>query len=554
MTGAGRPGSGRASFEASVIIGVALLLAVVFGSRGITSESAVSLQGDMPRYLMNGVFVLDFLAHPSFTIDGILTWAQQYFARYPALSLGHHPPFVPVALVPFYAVFGVSVAAGRMFSVLAFALATWWVFTLGRRLYDARVGGWAALLFATHASIVSYGQVVLSEMAALALVLGALNSVARFRDEGRTGDYLLFIGLAGLSLLAKQLAIFLVPTYLVMLITGGGWAHLRQPRILKWTTAGAVVTAPLVVATLALSPFNVGIVLDVIQKGIGLDAWGAIQAPIWHEHLRPSLGLAALGGLGVALARREHRVWVALCWVASILAGVVLVTGPYDVARYSLYAIPALCLIAALLVRAGNGPVVRVATATALAVAAGAQAIGAANVQPVGAAGYEEAARFVLNGPAAPTVLYSAAVDTGYFVFFIRKHDPRRQLVVLRSDKLLTTSLMDKPSIEERIKNREEIYTLLDRYGTRFVVIEDRPSGSDVIDWLLEEVKSDRFIERWRQPIGTRDRRLRGVDLAVYEYKDAKPGDPDTELDLSLPLIGRDIRVRLSDLAPFPAP
>jgi hypothetical protein len=44
------------------------------------------------------------------------------------------------------------------------------------------------------------------------------------------------------------------------------------------------------------------------------------------------------------------------------------------------------------------------------------------------------------------------------------------------------------------------------------------------------------------------------VDLAIYEYKDAKPGDPNAELDMELPLVDREIRVKLSDLQSPSAP
>ena len=45
------------------LLAVALLAAVVVGSRGITDEGAVMQKGDMPRYLMNGLFLYDF--HPA---------------------------------------------------------------------------------------------------------------------------------------------------------------------------------------------------------------------------------------------------------------------------------------------------------------------------------------------------------------------------------------------------------------------------------------------------------------------------------------------------------
>jgi hypothetical protein len=133
-------------------------------------------------------------------------------------------------------------------------------------------------------------------------------------------------------------------------------------------------------------------------------------------------------------------------------------------------------------------------------------------------------------------------------VFFVRKHDPEQQHVVLRSDKLLTTSRMGRLSVQERIKDRHEIYGLLKKYGTRYVVIEDRPSDSRVLEWLREEVKTSQFAERRRIPIITTDKRLIGVSLAVYEYLDAEPPDPTAELDLDVPLVGREVRVPLAKL------
>ena len=125
-------------------------------------------------------------------------------------------------------------------------------------------------------------------------------------------------------------------------------------------------------------------------------------------------------------------------------------------------------------------------------------------------------------------------------------------MVVLRADKLLTTSLMGHLSVEDRIQSADEIYSLLDRYGTRFIVIEDRPSGSRVLDWLRDELRGDRFIERRR--LGGGQSSLRGPSLVVYEYKGARPADPDAEIDLNLPLVGRHIRVPLSALQPSDPP
>ena len=537
-----------------VLICVALVLGAVLAARGISDEGAVSLQGDMPRYMMNGVFIRDFLAAPVFSIDGILTYAQHYFARYPALSLGHHPPVLPVLLVPFYAIFGVSILAGRVAIAACFVLAIWLLYTLARRQYGTTVGGWAALLLASHPFMVRYSQEVLSEMPTVVAVLAAFNALLRFRDRARASDYLLFVGLAASSLASKQLAVFVFPAYVLLLLMDGGWARLRQRHVWGWTIAGASLVILLVVVTVALSPYNVGIAVNVILNGVGIAAWREIVQPVLQEHLRPSLLYGVVTAAVVSVLVRDRRAWLAASWVVAVLAGVVFVTGPYDVARYGIYAVPAYCLIAASLAAYSRTGVRSLGAHAVLLVIFALQVRAGAAVEPVGGRGYEQAAVSVLAGPAAPTVLYSASVDTGYFVFFVRKHDAERRLIVLRSDKLLTTSFMGDPSLTERIRDRADIYPLLDRYGTRFVVIEDRPTGSDVLDWLNEEVKGDRFIEHERIPIETRDRRLQQVDLVIYEYKDAKPGDPNAELDMQLPIVDREIRVKLSDLQPPTAP
>jgi hypothetical protein len=189
------------------------------------------------------------------------------------------------------------------------------------------------------------------------------------------------------------------------------------------------------------------------------------------------------------------------------------------------------------------------ATAIALCVLAGGyQATIAARVSVEGAGGYEEAARFVLESDPGTTVIFSGDIDTGFFTFFIRKHDADRRLVVLRADKIFTTSRMANVSFRDRIESPEEIYVALRRLGTRYVVIEDRPTRSAVLTWLQEELRTSNFVERWRRPIETRDPRLRGRSLVIYEFLGAGPPDPDAELSMDLPLVGRSLAVRLSDL------
>ena len=383
-------------------------------------------------------------------------------------------------------------------------------------------------------------------MPTIALVLASMNALTRFRESGRTRDYLLFVALAVLSLTSKQLAIFMFPAYGMVLLSGGGYSRFARRDLMAWTLAGALLVVSIAIATLVLSPFNVAAVRWAFSQGVGIRGWRAIGAGIIGGQLTPVLVLATIAGLVTAVIRRDRRIRTSAYWALSVLAGVMFVTGAIEPARYSILAVPAYCIFAASLASVGMPRRVRWTATAMLLIVVLFQLSAGKRIYPVSATAYEEAARFVLaddSSDSHPTTLYSPVADTGYFIFFVRKHDLARRLVVLRSDKILTTSLMGKLSVEDRIQRPDEIYPLLSRYGTKFIVIEDRPTGSVVLDWLRTEVKGPRFVERLRIPFG-------GEALVVYEYKNATPPDPDAEIDLKIPLVGREIRVRLADLRP----
>jgi hypothetical protein len=528
-----------------VLLVLALLVSLVVATRAITDEGSFFLKGDPPRYLMNGVFLYDWLGSTSgWRLADMTTYAERYYARYPALSLGHHMPLLPVTLVPFYAAFGVSVFSARLAILTCFVLAVVLLYRLVTRLYDENVAGWACVLFASSPIIGSFGQRVLSEMPTIALVLAALNVIGRFRESGRLRDYLLVITIAAASLFSRPTAAYMFPAYGAFLIMHGGASRFRQRGILMATLLGATLITVAALAISVLAPFNAAVVGQVVRQGLDGAAAGAVLEAIFRE--RPLFVAAVCGGVA-ALANRDARIMAAAVWIASVLMCAVVLTGAIEPGRYSILAVPAYC-IAAASVTANVSGWPWYATSAALLVVAGLQFQAGLARPTLAAPGYETAARYVASLEPTPTILYSASIDTGYFVFFVRKHDPQKRLVILRSDKLLTTSLMAQLSVEDRIQDPSDIYAILRRYGTRFIVIEDRPSGSIPLDWLRDELVTDRFVERKRFPIGDGAPELRGVSLAVYEYREAVQPEPGVELDLSLPVARRRIKVSLSDL------
>jgi hypothetical protein len=403
--------------------------------------------------------------------------------------------------------------------------------------------------FATSPIVGLFSQRVQSEMPALALMLVTLTFLERFRRQVRLRDYLLFIASAVATMLCRPTAVYMFPAYGAFLLLDRGWNNVMRGGAAVATLAGVWLVGAAVVAFLLLSPFNSSVVLHVLRQGVEPRAFWEIWLQFQREQ---PLMLAAAAGVAASLLARDRRIGIALFWALSVLASALLLTGAIEVGRYTILAVPAYCIAAASLCAWPRARHQAVLCAALLMVAAGLQLRNGLDRPTWDAPGYEQAAQYVLARAPGPTVLYSASVDPGYFVFFVRKHDPAQRLVVLRSDKLLTTSLMARLSVEDLIAKPEDIYAILRRYGTRYVVIEDRPSGSAPLDWLRDAVRGERFVERQRFVVENGFPSLRGVALIVYEYREATAAAPDAELDLSLPLVGRRIRVPLSELAVTP--
>ena len=543
MTGLNRP---------RLVFSAILLATIGLGARGITDEASVMLTGDTARYVMNGVFFHDLIADGGVrSYDDLTQYALRYYARYPALSLGHHPPLLSLAMVPSFAVFGVSVFSARLVALMFFVLAAWSLYALANRLYGWQGASWATLLFVTNEHVLRFGQYVLSEMPMVALVLVSVNALLLYCDTGKTKYFVWFVVCSAASLYAKQLALFMFPVYGAILVARLGWRCLLRRHVIVMTGIGALLVAPLVVMTLALSPANVNLAtFNVTRLATGNRQMpvSSIIARIVSGHLSLPTLLAVIAGSVVLAVRRDRRIIVGLVWALAVIGGTVAFAGGIEPVRYAFLALPAYFLLAAGLLVSGQSPTSRWAVIVVMSSALLWQSWLVRNVRPMGAGGYQQAAEYVVAHSTQPVVLFDSSLDTGYFVFFVRKHDPGGRLIVLRADKVMTTRQVDPAGPGSRVHSRDQFYSLLRRFGVQLVVVEERRAGPFALRLLHDELKTDRFAERRRIPIESRDMQARDLDLVIYEFTQAQPADPDAELDFDLPLANREIKLRLKDL------
>ncbi len=530
-------------YKSVIYIAILCIVAVLLSTKGITDEGTVSLQGDSPHHMMNGVFFCDLIR--DFPFSNPIEYTYQYFARYPALSLGHHPVLLGVAEVPFYAIFGVSVFSARLTIVFFILLAGIVWFLLIRAKYDENTALFSSLILITTPFIVDYSRVVMTEIPTLALIIVATYFFCKYCELHKKRHAFAFIITFILSVFSKQLAIFMFPVFFFYFFVTKDARTIITKKAIIICIIFILLMLPLIFITLKYSQVNVAWISRTISSDIGLNRFYFSIKPIWKNQLTLPVLILCIFSICLSMYRRDKRVlffalWITCFWLLITFLGV-------RGARFSIYWIPPFCLFAATSKNIFPYRFWKITFSLILMGVIGYQFVTAYYKEPTFADGYEQAAKYVVENPKGESVLFMSKVDTGYFVFFIRKHDPHKNMIVLRADKLLVTSKMLK-IVEERITTRDEIYEILEDYGIGYVVIEESEFKPTPLIWLKEEVKSNKFISRKKVPIRSADHRLQDVSLAIYEYKEYTPPKHGKVLHMDIPLMNDSIKVKFDDL------
>jgi hypothetical protein len=534
---------------------VACALAVTLAAPGLGDDGRTGAGHDSSRYAMNAVYFADVLRDRPFGSPAeLVEYTRYYFARYPALSLGHHPVLLPAVAAPAVLVAGISLSTLRGVVIAFFVMMVAFTWALVRRTHGAWAAAAAALLVATNPYLLRLGQTVLSEIPAAALVVASAFFLHRFCDRQRRRDLACFTVSAALAVYAKQLSGFVFPGFLLYASLTLGWRRLLRRDVMIAAAVFLALVAPLVPMTVMLAKANVGYLRVQVPGHSAHHSAGwlpgrsaAVQAALRSQFTSPVLAAIAVA-LMAAVASRDRRSLLYVAWFVSVLACVVAVTGTIEPVRFSMYWIPALLALAGTVAMSVRRGVAAGLIAVLAGLALAHQGWVGAHTSPETTRGYEAAAQVVLQQPPAATVMFSGEIDSGLFVFFVRKHDPSRRQIVLRADKVLATSFMASASVEDRIAAPEEIYDVLRYYGTRYVVVEDRPTQARVLQWVRQAVHTDRFRQLYHAPLVSDDPRLRNASIGVYELRDARAPDPGAVLDIKLALIGQQLDIPLREL------
>jgi len=385
----------------------------------------------------------------------------------------------------------------------------------------------------------------MSEMPALAFLILTIYSNREFLRSGGKGAAMMCALSLTLGIYSKLLLVFLVPLIVISMLLEKGIEILRKKAV--WVAVALVIllSLPLIILTAKIAKGNLIWIFEHPQQHWNLNWLWAYPERIWRQLLSLPVVILSFLGLVLTLVHRRRHEHLFLLWILLLYLELTFI-GPSE-ERYAIYWVPPFCLFTALVSKFIRIKALKVAFFLVLTGISVYQICSAVRMEPRYAEGYEQAARFVVENQAS-TVLYSANVDDGYFVFFTRKYDSQRKMIVLRADKILATSNLGA-IVNELISDPQQIYSTMNSFGIRYLVVEKSKSRSRVLEWVNEEAGSEHFLLRKVIPIRSNyPPELSDVNLLIYEYKDWRPPDPNAVIRMNIPLMGRDIVVPLADL------
>ena len=211
---------------------------------------------------------------------------------------------------------GMIYQAGRLVTVLIGTATIAVVYATGRRLFNERVGLWAALILAGTALHIEHSHYITTDVPCAFFAVGCLCFAARALDTRSLADLTLSALMAGLAAGAKYNAgLVLVTTGLAFLLTRRHWRELLDPALIAIPLGAAV-------GFLGSTPYAI-FDYDAFKKGVeaeiehyrlghhgaeGSDNWRWFALYLYREGMYPILAwTTALGMICAAVVRRTRK-------------------------------------------------------------------------------------------------------------------------------------------------------------------------------------------------------------------------------------------------------
>ena len=210
------PAKARSTVPAWPVLTVLPLVLAIVWQKGLDPAYP-----DAARHALNGVFIHDWFGAGC---PAPMPFARAWYDRFPGLSLGYHPPLVPLVAAPLHALLGPGWLAARLTTLVFVFLGTvaaWhWLPRHGGRALAA----FSLLLLWGSPQVLRWGADPMLEVPALGLLLVALVTWLCFLREGSRRMLLVALFAGAAACYARQNA------GLVFVVFALSWLWERGPR------------------------------------------------------------------------------------------------------------------------------------------------------------------------------------------------------------------------------------------------------------------------------------------------------------------------------------
>jgi 4-amino-4-deoxy-L-arabinose transferase-like glycosyltransferase len=281
----------------------------------------------------------------------------QYWRWSEKLDFGYYskPPLVAWVIAASTALFGDGEWAIRFFAPMLHGAGAFFLFLLGRRAFDARIGAWAAAIYLLMPGIWLSSAIMSTDAVLLPTVSAALYLIWRFRDAPSFANAILAGACIGLAMLAKYAALYLYGGAVLamfvdrdmrkaMLSLPGATVFIASLVVLgpnlAWNVANdfATVSHTADNANLAEAGFDLSRILSYLSD----------QAAVFG----PITFLLLLAGLAFIVGRKDKDTTTRELWLACFIVPPLLVILAQEImsrahANWAACAYPAACVLAA---------------------------------------------------------------------------------------------------------------------------------------------------------------------------------------------------------------
>jgi 4-amino-4-deoxy-L-arabinose transferase-like glycosyltransferase len=507
---------------------ILILLAITLGMYLGLPKRGDIYWADASRHALNGAFVLDFIQqlpwrHP-------VEFAYDYYRQWPALTILFYPPLFYGVLAAVYAVLGVSEASALLTEVTFLFLLAWGAFRLSRLWLEPPSALAVALLLLGAPELAFWGRQIMLDVPAYAFLVWAAELLVRHLQSGQRWTLFAAVICVVAAAYTKFNAIFFVVPIAISLAYAYGWRVLRQRAVLQAAALGGALLLPLVGIFFAFGSYN----LDqaAALRGAEASRWSIAELSYYARVMPsviswPTLAFACLYVLALPFAPALRLARVDTVFLGSwLLVGyafyaMIAVKEP----RHILFITYPLTLAAVLAIDRTLAKVgLRYAVPLAFAGAILASTLITGNVPAV--AGVREAAEAVAQlAPPETNVAFWGSKD-GTFVYAMRAYSGRRDLGVVRLDKILLSEVavyVEHGFKEKAIKPDELTDTLRDLH-VQYIVFQTRYHDDLAPVKALEEaLGSDKFSEVERIPMTANYGKGYMADLVIYRMKAEVP-------------------------------